>query len=218
MKNILYLLEMGCKDPSINTDVKNHRVRVLENIDIMYDGKTYNMFFEFLQGKHWHYRTENKRTGAPLKKPVYTIDLDDGMYLDTQYDIISSYFNDGTPITSSYRNSTFEREFYNMHLEYTRENILKVVNRYKIGAKYTGVVLVKEAALNIILKEGGYRELDIVGKVIASNYGDCFYEIGDTWNEDHKIVRVTKYARDNNGNFATGNSCEVDIVTGKITG
>ncbi len=218
MKNILYLLEMGCKDHNINTDVKNHRVRVLENIDIMYAGKTYNMFFEFLQGKHWHYRTENKRTGAPLKKPVYTVDLEDGMYLDTQYDVIHSYFKDGTPITLSYRHSTFEREFYDMHLEYTRENILKVVNRYKIGAKYTGVVLVKEAALNIILKEGGYCERDIIGNVTPFNYGDCYYEIGDTWNEYHKVVRVTKYARDNNGHFITGNSCEVDLITGKITG
>ena len=84
MKNTLYLLEMGCNDPEINTDVKNHRVRVVERVDIIFKGKPYNMFFEFLHGKHWHYRTENKRTGAPLKKPVYVVDLEDGMHLDTQ--------------------------------------------------------------------------------------------------------------------------------------
>lgn len=218
MKNILYLREMGCNDPEISTDIKNHRVRVLENIDIMYDGKPYNMFFEFLQGRHWHYRTENKRTGAPLKKPVYTVDVNDGLYLDTQYDVITEYCKDGTPLTLSYRNIAFEKEFYSMHLEYTRKNILKVVNRYKIGAKFTEVVLIEEAAAAIIRKEGGYRERDILGKASRTNYGECIFEITDTWNTEHKVVKVTKHARDNNGILTTGNSCEVDILTGKITG
>lgn len=52
MANVLYLREMGMDDNSIKTDVKNHRVRVLENIDIIYNGEKYNMFFEFTHGAH----------------------------------------------------------------------------------------------------------------------------------------------------------------------
>lgn len=39
MANVLYLRKMGMDDDTIKTDVKNHRVRVLENIDIIYKGK-----------------------------------------------------------------------------------------------------------------------------------------------------------------------------------
>ena len=38
-KNILYLLEMGMNDNNIKTDIKNHRIRVIENIDIIYKGR-----------------------------------------------------------------------------------------------------------------------------------------------------------------------------------
>ena len=38
MANILYLREIGMDDDNIKTDVKNHRVRVIENIDIIYKG------------------------------------------------------------------------------------------------------------------------------------------------------------------------------------
>lgn len=70
MANVLYLRKMGMDDDSIKTDVKNHRVRVIENIDIIYKGEKYNMFFEFTHGAHIRYRTANKRTGAPLKKQL----------------------------------------------------------------------------------------------------------------------------------------------------
>lgn len=38
MANVLYLRKMGMDDDTIKTDVKNHRVRVIENIDIIYKG------------------------------------------------------------------------------------------------------------------------------------------------------------------------------------
>ena len=85
-KNILYLLEMGMYDNDISTDIKNHRIRVVENIDIGYKGKSYNIFFEFTQGTHRRYRTTNKRTGAPLKKAVEEIILKDGLFIDTEYE------------------------------------------------------------------------------------------------------------------------------------
>ena len=218
MKNILYLLEMGCNDPEINTDVKNHRVRVVERVDIIYKGKPYNMFFEFLHGKHWHYRTENKRTGEPLKKPVYVVDLENGMHLDTQYEELAGTWSDGAPYYNSYRKSDLEHEFYNEHLEFTRKNILKVINRYKIGEKFTDVCLIEETAADIIRKIGGWRELDILGKASKYNYGECYFQIGETWTAEHKIVRVVKNRHDDSGKWITGDFCEVDLVTGKITG
>lgn len=204
MKNVLYLREMGMNDNSISTDIKNHRVRVVKNIDILYKGEKFNMFFEFMQGKHWHFRTENKRTGAPLKKPVYTVDLMDGLYIDTEYERLGGYFGDGMPWYSSFRKSDLEKEFYNEHHAYTRKDILEVVNRYKIGEKFDAVCLVEETATAIIKKIGGWRELDILNN-------DPLFAIGDTWTEEHKIVRCYKRSD-------AGAVCEVDLVTKKITG
>lgn len=140
-KNVLYLMEMGMNDNTIATDVKNHRVRVLENIDIIYKGKKYNMFFEFSHGIHRRYRTTNKRTGAPLKKAVEEIILKDGLYITTQFEKIE--WKDGTPYFSSWRNSELESEFYNEHHEYTKKDILEIVNRYKVGEKFTDICLIK---------------------------------------------------------------------------
>ena len=218
MKNTLYLLEMGCNDPEINTDIKNHRVRVVENVDIIYKGKPYNMFFEFTQGNHWRYRTTNKRTGAPLKKPVYEVILKDALFIDTQFERLEGTWEDGTPYYSSWRKSDLEREFWEEHHAYTKKDVLEVVNRYKVGEKFTDVCLIEETAANIIRKIGGWRELDILGKASRSSYGECYFKIGETWTEDHKIVRVVKNRRDESGKWITGDFCEVDLVTEKITG
>lgn len=139
---ILYLLKMGCDDNNITTNIKNHRVRVIENIDISYKGKTYNMFFEFCQGAHRRYRKTNKRTGKPLKREVEEIIVKDGLYINTCFDKLERVAEDGTPLYTSWRHSELENEFYNEHMEYTRENILEVVNRYKIGEPFTEVCLI----------------------------------------------------------------------------
>lgn len=142
MDNVLYLRKMGMNDDTIKTDVKNYRVRVLENIDIIYNGKKYNMFFEFTHGTHRRYRTTNKRTGAPLKKAVEEIILKDGIYIDTEFEKLEGTWKDGTPYYSSWRNLDFESEFYNEHHEYTKKDILEIVNRYKVGEKFTDVCLI----------------------------------------------------------------------------
>ena len=218
MKNTLYLLEMGMNDNRINTDIKNHRVRTLENIDIIYKGVKYNMFFEFTQCVHWHYRHENKRTGAPLKRPVYMIDVADGLGIDTQYECTNE-----NGFEMSYRCRNLEREVWEEHREYTRHNILEVVNRYKVGCPYTDVKLVEETAADIIRKIGGWRELDILN-------GDRYFSIGDTWNNEHKIVKCTKRVKKDFppvmiagslrkcSGWVDDNFCEVDLITGKITG
>lgn len=138
----LYLLKMGCDDDNITTNIKNHRVRVIENIDIRYKGETYNMFFEFCQGVHRRYRKTNKRTGAPLKREVEEIIVKDGLYVNTQFEKLERVAEDGTPLFSCWRNTALEQEFYEEHHAYTREDILEVVNRYKIGEPFTEVCLI----------------------------------------------------------------------------
>lgn len=140
-KNALFLRKMGMDDSSISTDIKNHRIRTIENIDIEYNGNRYNMFFEFTQGEHSRLRTINKKNGELLNKPVWETIIKNGLYVDAEYrknKILSS----GRIVNSSYRNSILEKEIFEEHLEYTKENILDVVNRYKIGEKFTEIVLV----------------------------------------------------------------------------
>lgn len=141
-KNVLYLMEMGMNDNTIATDIKNHRVRVLKNIDIVYKGKKYNMFFEFSQAIHRRYRTTNKRTGKPLKKAVEEIILKDGLCVRTQFEKLEGTRKDGTPYYSSWANLELESEFHNEHHEYTKKDILEIVNRYKVGEKFTDVCLI----------------------------------------------------------------------------
>ena len=220
-KNILYLLEMGMHDDSITTDIKNHRIRVVENIDIIYKGEKYNMFFEFTQGTHRHYRTTNKRTGAPLKKAVEEIILKDGLFIDTQFERTETDKN-GFTWESSWRRVDLEREIFEEHHAYTKRDILDVVNRYKVGEKFTDICLIETAAANIIRKVGGWREKDILGD--GKNFqtdGDSYFQIGETWTAEHKIVKCNKrtWTPTKNGRkLETTDFCEVDLVTGKITG
>lgn len=220
-KNVLYLMEMGMNDSSITTDIKNHRIRVIENIDIIYKGEKYNMFFEFTQGTHRHYRTTNKRTGAPLKKPVEEIILKDGLYIDTEFEKLEGTWKDGTPHYSSWRKSDLEREIWEEHHAYTKKDILEIINRYKVGEKFTEVCLIETTAANIIKKLGGYREKEILGE--NKNFqtdGDSYFEIGETWTEDHKTVRCNKrvWTPTKNGRkLEVVDFCEVDLITGKIT-
>ena len=221
-KNILYLMEMGMNDNNITTDIKNHRVRVLENIDIFYNGKAYNMFFEFTQCNHFQYRTTNKRTGATLKNPIRELVIKDGLGIDTEFEQCAGTWADGTPYFSSFRNGNLEKEIWNEHHAYTKKDILEIVNRYKIGEKFTDVILVEEETARIINKIGGYREKEILAE--NSNFrvdGDSYMKKGDTWNNEHKIVQVCrqKWIEEKNGRrLDVVGTCEVDLVTGKITG
>lgn len=214
-KNVLYLMEMGMNDNTIATDVKNHRVRVLENIDIIYKGEKYNMFFEFTHGAHLRYRK------TPHGNTVKEIILKDGIYIDSQFEKLDGTRKDGTPYYSSWRKSDLEAEFYEEHHEYTKKDILEIVNRYKVGEKFTDVCLIETTAAEIIRKKGGYREKEILGD--GKNFqidGDSYFSIGDTWTEEHKTVRCNKevWVPTRNGRkLEVVDFCEVDLITGRIT-
>ena len=205
-ENILYLEERGCNDNKIPYDIKNHRIDTIENIDIVYNGKKYNMFFEFTTNDHWRMRYTNKRTGEPLKKPVTETILKNGIFVGTQFERQEGFWQDGkTPFFASYRNSKLEREIWEKHYNYSRKSILEIINAYSIK-KYAKVVLIEEEATKIIKGIGGWRERNILEN-------DCVFRIGETWNDDHKIVKACK--RENNKIIET---CEVDLITRKITG
>lgn len=210
-KNVLYLLEMGCNDSSIPGDIKNHRVRVLENIDILFNGEKYNMFFEFSSCTRWHYRYNNLRTGKPLKKPVYVVDNTNGLYIDTQFERMEE--KNGRKWESSWRNSKLEKEFWNEHHSFASADILECVNRYKIGEPFTSVCLIETTAREIIKRVGGFRELDILGEDRTGAINQSYFKIGDTWNDEHKIMRCVKRE-----NWKDVDFCEVDLITGRITG
>ena len=214
-KNVLYLMEMGMNDNTIATDVKNHRVRVLENIDIIYKGEKYNMFFEFTHGAHLRYRK------TPHGNTVKEIILKDGIYIDSQFEKLDGTRKDGTPYYSSWRKSDLEAEFYEEHHEYTKKDILEIVNRYKVGEKFTDVCLIETTTAEIIRKKGGYREKEILGD--GKNFqidGDSYFSIGDTWTEERKTVRCNKevWVPTRNGRkLEVVDFCEVDLITGRIT-
>ena len=210
---VLYLREMGWDDANIPTDIKNHRIRTIENVDIMYKKESYNMFFEFTFWERHAYRTVNKRTGKQLKNAVNELVNPMGIGIDTEYE--KDEYDDikGYKWRSSWRLSALEKEAYDMNLSYTKAGILRIINRYAIEP-FGRVVLIEEESRKITEKIGGYREKSIINN-------DPVFEITETWNDDHKIVRVTERIKTDIGNncyrHEMGNSFELDLITGKIT-
>lgn len=198
--NTLYLKKMGMDDNSIMGDIKNHRVRVCENIDIIYQGTPYNMFFEFLQWDKWTYRTTNKRTGEPLKKAVRELVNHNALCIDTQYEKLEK--GNGYNWFSSWRLSALEKEVHAKIPEFNKADILKVVNTYSVQ-KYNKIVFIDEKATEIINRIGGFREKDILTKPRH------YFRVGE-WTAEHKIIEVV--------DDANNNSVSVDIQTGRITG
>lgn len=219
MAKTLYLLEMGMDSNESQTDVKNYRVRVLENIDINYNGTFYNMFFEFNHATHYNYRKTNKRTGEPLKKMVQELIIKDGLHVETAFEKPETDSR-GFTWNMTYRSSSLEKEIWDKHLAYTKANILSVVNAYSIE-KYDKVVLVHEETKNIINKIGGFREKDIIKKRDFQTEGDFYFKVGQ-WNEQHKVVEVIRQEWEQIDNITRHliptQSCEVDLVTKTICG
>ena len=223
MKNILYLREMGMNDKNIRTDIQNHRVRVLENVDIIYQGQPYNMFFEFTQCNRQFWRDTNKRAGKPLKKSVLDRIEKDRLHLDTEYEKVIYQKNcagKDCSCKASFR-SNLDQEVWEENLPYTREAVLSVVNRYKEGEPFTEVVLVQEKTRDIIREKGGAREKSILAD--GANFqtdGDSYIKIAQ-WDDSHKIVAVIRRIWEptyNGRRLKEVDSCEVDLITGEITG
>lgn len=122
MDKILYLEKRGCNffnDDNIKTvsDVGNYRVCTPDECIIGKDGNKY--LLEFSNWDKYRYRTENKRTGKPLKNPVRELIMADAVYTDTQYTA-----NNGL----CYCNLKLEKKINSVDRLYTLESILQIVN------------------------------------------------------------------------------------------
>lgn len=139
MANILKMQKMGCDirpdDPEAKiSDIGYWRIGIYDYRISGKDGKKY--ILDFCCNVHYNYRTTHKITGKPLKKPIREIITPCGLFIDTEYQKMS---DDG--FLQSWRNSKLEKEVYQMHLDYTKENILKVVN-YISSEKYDDIEIV----------------------------------------------------------------------------
>ena len=121
----LYLERRGCEFETNRPDgIGNFRVcTVGESIPVKDSVSSWGegeqlYFFEFSRADKWTIRTENKRTGAKLKKPVRELVKADALHVSTQF----------TPSHLSYRDSNMECSQWKEPADYTERAILDFVN------------------------------------------------------------------------------------------
>ena len=121
----LYLERRGCEFDTDRPDgIGNFRVcTVGESIPVKDSASSWGegeqlYFFEFSKADKWTIRTENKRTGAKLKKPVRELVKADALHVSTQF----------TPSRLSYRDSNMECSQWKEPTDYTERAILDFVN------------------------------------------------------------------------------------------
>lgn len=200
----LYLEERGCA-ARFPYDLYNHRYAVVERVPVVMNRQLHNMFFEFTQYEAYKTRTENKRTGQPLKHPVRELVNPFALAVHCEYEI-TEYMYDGTPYTACYGCHEIERKAFDAAADFCKKSILNAVNVYSIYF-YSKVVIIEQEAKRIIIDKGGNRELDILAADPICKADP------DEWNDEHKIVYV--YAR---RNHKLAERCELDLVTGLIVG
>lgn len=118
-QNILFMEKRGCDffhGEHINSDIGNYRICTASYIKLA-DGR--QMFFEFCRSDRYQFRNVNKRTGTPLKKPVYELVMKDACALNTCYD-----GGDGM----SYRDLDMEHSFHSSPIPYTLKTVLEFIN------------------------------------------------------------------------------------------
>lgn len=118
-QNILFMEKRGCDffhGEHINSDIGNYRICTASYIKLA-DGR--QMFFEFCRSDRYQFRNVNKRTGAPLKKPVRELVMKDACALNTCYD-----GGDGM----SYRDLNMEHSFHSSPMPYTLKTVLEFIN------------------------------------------------------------------------------------------
>ena len=123
------------------SDVGNYRVGVYDYSVKGKDGRDY--IIEFGECTHYNWRKTHKVTGKPLKHEIREVIVSYGLHLDTQYERDEVDERTGRKWKSAWRNSKLEQEVWDMHLPYTLENILKVVN-YISADEYTAVEFKEE--------------------------------------------------------------------------
>ena len=136
MKNgkTLTLVKMGCDffdGDRINqlSDCENYRIETRKNLVKGKDGNEYFLSFGGYNKRRTRYT--NKRTGAPLKHPVYEVVLENALHIDTEFE------NE----KGAWCNCKLEAELCEMGLTFTKADILKAVN-YISADNYTEIEIV----------------------------------------------------------------------------
>ena len=121
----LYLERRGCEFETDRPDgIGNFRVcTVGECIPVKDSASSWGegeqlYFFEFSKADKWTLWTENKRTGAKLKKPARELVKADALHVSTQF----------TPTHLSYRDGQMETDQWKEPADYTERAILDFVN------------------------------------------------------------------------------------------
>ena len=130
--NILYLQKRGCnfwQGENLKSDCQNYRLTTKDYEIKGKDNKTY--FLEFgLWRDRGHLRTHTKDGKRQLKKPVFEIDIKEGLAFGTAYENENGTF----------RNCELEKKIGELNLEYTQADILKAVNFFS-AKKYNKIII-----------------------------------------------------------------------------
>lgn len=193
-KNYLLLERRGCEYfPNETHDtINNYRVCTAERVPGN-DGEEY--FIEFTKWDKWHYRTTNKRTGAPLKKGVTEIVQRHALHIDTEYE------NEN----GSWRNSRLEQALNNRGYDYSENDILAAVNSISAvkydGIKYVGTFTVTEngnfTPAGVIYKWAKAHRIEQIGnmvKMYTGIYKYMAYNIDNSKEDNNLTIYLEKVA------------------------
>ena len=108
------------------SDIGNHRITTPGYTVPLKDGRLF--CFEFIVNDKYRYRTENKRTGAKLKKPVKELVLTCAAFINTSFE------NE----RGTWRDCNLERDFRAQNVKYTEKAILEYINSIS-AIHYDGV-------------------------------------------------------------------------------
>ena len=122
--SILKLEKRGCDfnahDDAVRfSDIGNYRVCTSGYTVRAKNGKDY--FLEFTTGTKYRTRTENKRTGKPLKHPVREVVASGVAFCDACYEDAEGY---------CWRDNALWKTAYNEPRPYTEAGILSIVNSF----------------------------------------------------------------------------------------
>jgi len=173
-KNYLLLERRGCEYTAADMgrdDVNNYRVGSYDYSIKGKDGRRY--ILEFGAWDPRKLRTTNKRTGAPLKNPVYEVVKNNALYLSTQYEETEK---DG--FRSCWRNAPMERTINGRHLDYSKAGILEAVNEISAD-HYDDIMWIQAIELTRPARQN-WTPASLINEWAKKNRRETFNRHGET--------------------------------------
>ena len=162
-KNILFLECRGCyfwDDDEIKniSDVGNYRVGIAGELAVAKNKRSYYLEFTYYNKRKTRYT--HKITGKPLKNPITYIEIPYALHLDTEFEAENHM---------SYRDLKLENQIHELNYLFTKENILKVVNKISVK-KFDCIIMISDDVIlpfiESIYNKGDYREKNIIENLI----------------------------------------------------